>query len=171
MNKKQTYSSNNLFRQAIFTALLELREQEPDKFVELFHSLPESSAIKKIGWLLPNKYSQIIFYNSLKSLGCISCDFESFRNHFNGTEKPKVKIIWQSNLNELVYLFARLREERIIPLSKNPHQLLQENFLDKYEKSLSSGSLKTLLEKGIRNDKRVELIEKIITDVLVQKST
>jgi hypothetical protein len=69
-----------------------------------------------------------------------------------------------------VYLFARLREEKIIPMCKNPHQLLQENFLDKYEKTLNTGSLRTLLEKGISNSKRMEVVEMIITDVLGQKN-
>ena len=165
----QTHNSNTFFRQAILVALTELREQEPDKFIELFNSIPESLIIKKIGWL-KGETTLNAFYNSLIKHKFISCNFELFRIHFEGTEQPKAKTIWQANLNELAFLFSRLREEGIIPLCKNPHLLLQEIFLDKYGKPIKAGSLRTLLEKGISNGKRKEVIDKIIDVVLAYKN-
>ncbi len=169
MEKEQTQNSNDFFRQAIKVALIEFKEKEPDSFIKLFNTLPENNYTEKIGWLFTDKTSFNVFYNLLKEHECISCDFELFRNHFKAeTEKPKSKIIWKANLNELVYLFSRLREEGAIKLCKNQHQLLQSHFLDKYEKPLKAGCLRTSLEKGIRNNYRMEVINSIIKDVLWQ---
>jgi hypothetical protein len=137
--------------------------------IDYSKTLNRKTISDKIGWL-KGETTLRAFYNSLVKYKSVSCDFNLFRTHFAGTEQPQAKIVWQANLNELVYLFARLREEGIIPMCKNPHLLLQEIFLDRYQKTLNSGSLKTLLEKGIRNDKRMEVIERIINDVLAQKS-
>jgi len=168
MKNKQLYLSNKFFYQAIMAALTELKEQEPDKFIELFYLLPENLSITKIGWL-KDEIGLKLFYNLLIKHEFVCCDFAFCRIHFEGEGKPQSKIIWQANLNELVYLFARLREEGIIPLHKNPHILLQDNFLDKYEKPIKSQSLRTLLEKGIKNSNRVELIDDIIDTVLSEK--
>ena len=160
--------SNNLFRQAVILALIEQGNIDiaPLKafLINILESTSQSSD-EKIGWL-KGEITLKAFYNLLYKHGFIGCDIELFKTHFEGTNHPQTKIIWNANLNELVYLFARLREEGIIPLHKNPHVLLQENFLDKYEKPIKSGSLRTLLDKGIRDDKRTELIDAIINNVL-----
>ena len=164
MEKTQSSRSNNFFRQAILVALTELREQEPEKFVELFQSLPENLTADKIGWL-KGETTLKVFWNSLLKHKFIDCDFDIFKTHFDGTNQPESKLIWQANINELAYLFARLREQEIIPLCKYPFLLLQKNFIDKYEKPIKANSLRTLLDKGIRNDTRIEIIENIINIV------
>lgn len=174
MGKTKHIESFSIFRQAVFIALIEQAKIDPAPLRNFLLEILESpilSDTEKIGWLFTDKSSFIVFYNLLKSHEFISCDFELFRSHFiKGTEQPEKKIIWQENLNELVYLFSRLREEGVIPLSKTPHLILQKNFLDKYEKPLNSASLRTLLEKSIRNDYRMELINSIVDDVLWQKN-
>jgi len=173
MEKTTHIQSNNIFRQAVVCALMEQAKIDPAPLrtflVELLEAPPSDE--EKIGWLLTDKSSFMAFYDLLKSHEFISCDIELFKHHFiKGTEQPERKIIWRENLNELVYLFARLREEGVIPLSKNQHLLLQKNFLDKYEKPLNPASLRTLLEKSIRNNYRMELINSIVDDVLWQKN-
>jgi len=160
--------SNDLFRQAVLLALMEQGKIDPAPLKAFLINILESTSKSdddRIGWL-KGANALMIFLNLLKNKGFVTCDFNFLRIHFEGTEQPQTKIIWQANLNELVYLFDRLRDEGIIPLRKNPHILLQENFLDKYEKPLNAGSLRTLLEKGIRNEKRTEAIDKIINDIL-----
>lgn len=128
-------------------------------------TLIQKTISEKIGWL-KSEITLKAFHNSLIKYKFISCDLNYFKIHFEGTEQPQLKIIWQSNLNELGYLFARLREEGIIPNCRNPHKLLQENFLDKYGKPIKAGSLRTLLEKGISSNERIEVIKKIIDVIL-----
>ena len=172
MKRANHIDSSSIFRHAVLMALMEQAKTDPVPLRALLLDLLEKtppSNIDKIGWL-KGEFTLRAFYNSLIKHKSITCDFNLFRTHFEGTEQPQAKIVWQANLNELVYLFARLRDEKVIPLCKNPHLLLQENFLDKYEKPLNTGSLRTLLEKGISNDKRMEVIENIIEDVLSQKS-
>ena len=173
MKKSNHIQSDDLFRQAILYALMEQAKIDPAPLRTFLVDILETpqSGNEKIGWLFTDKSSFIAFYNLLKSHEFISCDIELFRRHFiKGTEKPEKKIIWRENLNELVYLFARLREEGVIPLTRTPHFILQKNFLDKYEKPLNSASLRTLLEKSIRNNYRMELINSIVEDVLWQKN-
>jgi len=172
MKRAHHTDTSSIFRQAVLMALIEQAKTDPVPLRALLLDLldkTDPSNIDQIGWL-KDKATLKAFYNSLIKHKSLCCSFELFKTHFEGTEQPQAKIVWQANLNELVYLFARLREEGIIPLSKNPHLLLQENFLDKYERPLNTGSLRTLLEKGISNDKRTEVIETIINDVLSQKS-
>lgn len=174
MRKGNHTETNNLFQKAVIMALREEAERDPDSLraflVGLLEKTPQSDA-EKIGWLFTDKTSFVVFYNLLKSHDLISSVSELFRKHFIiGTEQPEKKIIWQANLNELVYLFSRLREEGAIPLCKTPHILLQKHFLDKYGKPLNPASLRTLLEKSIRNDYRMEIINSIVDDVLWQKN-
>jgi len=161
-------NSNDVFRQAVLQALMEQFEIDPVPLktflLEILESTPQLND-KKIGWL-KGKNTLVKLYDLMKNQKLITCESELFINHFEGTVQPQAKIIWQANLNELVYLFDRLRDEGIIPLCKNPHILLQNKFLDKYENTLNAGSLRALLEKGIRNESRVEVIDKIINIIL-----
>ena len=171
MKKTNHIESSSIFRQAVLFALIEQAKIDPAPLRTLFHHLSGDalqSNDEKIGWL-KDEITFNVFYNSLTKHKFVSCALEFFRNPFKGIEQTQLKIIWQANLNELVYLFARLREEGIIPLHRNPHVLLQENFLDKYEKPIKARSLRTLLEKGIKNSNRVKLIDDIIDAVLSEK--
>ncbi len=121
--------------------------------------------IKKFGWLICKASIQKL-HELLLSNGFILCEYKMFMLHFTGAEQSVEKITWLANLNELTYLFTRIREEGVIPNHRFPHKLLQENFLDKYQEPLNANSLRTLLEKGVANHRRVELIEKIIAAIL-----
>jgi hypothetical protein len=168
MKKSKHMQSDFLFRQAVLSALIEQGNIDPTPLKSFLISILENtnqSNNEKIGWLKEEK-KLLKFFKLLFSNGFINCDFALFESHFIEREHTPNKIIWKSNLNELVYLFWRIRDEGIIPLHKNPHILLQENFLDKYEMFIKVGSLRSLLEKGIKDNKRVELIDKIITQVL-----
>jgi hypothetical protein len=172
MKKANHIESSCLFRQAVLFALKEQQEIDPAPLRDILLHLSGDalqSDVEKIGWLR-GEITLKIFYNSHIKHEFITCDYGLFKIHFTGTEHILAKIKWNSNLNELVYLFTRLREEKIIPLHKTPHVLLQENFIDKYENPIKAGSLRTLLEKGIRNTDRVEMIDNIIDDVLSYKS-
>ena len=173
MNSKQHKQSENFFRQAVILALIEQGNIDPAPLKAFLINILESttqSDDEKIGWL-KGETTLMAFFNLLYKHGFVTCECEFFKTHFEGINHPQTKIIWNANLNELVYLFWRLREEEIIPLHKNPHVLLQENFLDKYEKPLNTGSLRTLLDKGINDSKRKEMIEKIIDEVLYSRKT
>lgn len=167
MKKANLSESNNLFRQSVLFALIEQEKIDPTPLRAFLLRLLDApqSMDEKIGWLLTEESSLNSFHNSLEKNGLVICNLEQFKVHFMGNQYSKAKIVWNANLNELVYLFTRLREEKIIPLHKNPHVLLRENFLDKYEKSIKAGSLRTLLDKGIRDDKRTEIIDVIIKSV------
>jgi len=168
MKKTNQIQSNNLFRQAVLLALMEQGKIDTAPLKAFLINILECHSKtddERIGWL-KNENTLVIFFNLLKNQGFISCELDLFKSHFKGINQTKEKIIWQSNINELVNLFDRLRDEGIIPLCKNPHILLREKFLDKYEKPLNAGSLRTLLEKGIRNEKRVEIIDEIINNIL-----
>lgn len=172
MKKGLHTESNDLFRQAVLLALKEEAEDNPDVLRTFFLSIIESQPVadaEKIGWLLDDKTPFSLFHDLLSSHNYFTCDIDLCRNHFiTGTNSPKNKIIWRANLNELVYLFSRMREEKIIPVVKTPHLLLQKHFLDKYEKPLNPASLRVLLEKSVRNDNRIEIIDSIVEDILWQ---
>lgn len=172
MKKGLNITSNDLFRQAVIMAIKEEADNNPDILRTFFLSILESTTqtdAEKIGWLLNNNTPFKLFHDLLTSNNFFTCDIDLYRNHFiNGTNPPKNKIIWRANLNELVYLFSRMREEKIIPIVKTPHLLLQKHFLDKYEKPLNPASLRVLLEKSVRNEQRMEIIESIIKDILWQ---
>lgn len=166
--KTTNIQSNTLFRKAVIIALKEQLEIDPTPLKTLITYIIEDKHKfneKGIGWLKNEKALEVL-YNLLKKNEYIICDFEYFNNLFYGKSSQQDKIVWQANLNELVYLIARLREEGIIPQHKNPHVLLKENFIDKYNKPLKPGSLRSLLEKGIRNSKRIALLDNIINNLL-----
>ena len=166
--KKTNPVSSNLFSKAVLCALMEQGKINPVPLrtflISILEGAPQSTN-EKLGWL-KNEITLKVFYNSLTKHGFVTCDFEFFKTHFEGNQHPKAKIIWNANLNELVSIFKRLQEEGIIPLHKPPHVVLQEHFIDKYEKPIKARSLRILLEKGIRNSNRVEIIDDIIGDVL-----
>jgi hypothetical protein len=165
MDQNKLHKSNVFFYQAILIAMEEFKEREPYKFIGLFHSMPRNLAIYKIGWLKKD-FTLKKFCDLLNKQELINFDFEFFKLHFKGTDHPISRITWQSNLNELVYLFSRLRDEEIILKHKTPHLQLQDHFLDKYGKPIKAGSLRTLLEKGIRDGKKAEIIDRIVNDIL-----
>lgn len=168
MQKSSNIQIINLLRKVVFFALVEQVNTDPtplkELLINLLESTPKSDYIN-IAWLKNEKALEIL-HNLLKKNEYIICDFEYFKNLFYGKSSQQDKIAWQANLNELVYLIARLREEGIIPQHKNPHVLLKENFVDKYNKPLKPSSLRSLLEKGIRNLKRIALLDNIINNLL-----
>jgi hypothetical protein len=172
MKKTNLSESYNLFSKAVLFALIEQGKKDPFPLraflISILEDTPQSTE-KQLGWL-KDEITLKAFYNSLIKHGFVTCDLEFFKPHFNGNQHTNAEIIWNANLNELVYLFKRLQEETIIPLHKNPHVLLQENFLDKYEKPIKARSLRVLLEKGIRNSNRVGIIDDIISDVLSEEN-
>ena len=173
MGKTSHSESNNIFRKAVLCALIEQREIDPVPLrtflISILEGIPQSTE-EKLGWL-KNEITLKVFYNSLTKHGFVTCDFEFFKTHFEGNQHPKAKIIWNANLNELVSIFKRLQEEKVIPLHKTPHVLLQKHFLDKYKQPINAGSLRTLLEKGIRNINRVRIIDDIVGEVMAAENT
>jgi hypothetical protein len=172
MKKGSHMELYNYFQKAVLFVLHEEAEKNPDSlrafFISVLEKVPKYDA-EKIGWLLNDKIPFNLFHELLTSHKYLTCDIDLFRNHFiYGTNTPKNKIIWRANLNELVYLFSRMREEKIIPLVRTPHIILQKHFLDKYEKPLNPASLRVLLEKSVRNDQKIEIIDSIIKDILWQ---
>jgi hypothetical protein len=160
-------NSENLFRQAVMCALKEQAELDTASLKTFLLSILESPlpiVNYKIGWL-SEENTLIILHKILKNQNFIFCDYDYFKDHFCGREQSQNKIIWQENINELVYLFARLSEEGIIPIHNEPHKLICQNFLDKYKKPLKPRSLGTLLNKGIRIQSRIEFIDSIINKI------
>jgi hypothetical protein len=173
MKKPDIIKSSEIFRQAVLIALMEQGKIDPTPLRAFLLRVLEAPLLvnKKIEWLLAERPSLIVFYNSLKSHEYISCDYEFFRNHFiEGTETPKDKITWEGNLNELITLFARLRDEKIIPYRKDLHILLWEHFLDRNGKPLKTRSSSASLRKGVKNADGIEFINEILKDVLAIKN-
>ena len=173
MSKTNHTESSPIFRQAVLIALMEQEKVDPAPLRALLLRLLETpqTTYENIGWLLPIEPSFNTFHKSLIKYDMTSSDIELFKDHITGNEKPKAKIIWLANLNELVYLFDRLQDEEVIPAHRNQHVFLQERFLDKYGKSLKAGGLRGLLNKSVNNSERMEIINKIMNVVLSYKNT
>ncbi len=119
-----------------------------------------------IGWPPGKENSLEIFYSALVKYRLLFCGSDLFKSHFIGVELPREKIIWPNPINELVYMFVRLRKENIIPPSEEKHKQLCVHFLNQYGEPLDNRSLAVHLQKGVADDDRVQLLEKIILEVL-----
>jgi len=167
MKKVKNFETNLFFRKAVISAILEQIKVDPDPLIKIKNKLKLlRPAFGKINWLSSEK-SLEIFHELLKNEKYIYCDFASFKSHFYEETRSIIKIMWQGNICELVYIFNRLREQGIIQPIRYQHKLLALNFNDKYNKPLNPNTLRSLLNKGFGEvSERVSIIENIIDKVL-----
>lgn len=88
-----------------------------------------------------------------------------FKAHFLTDGYERNPIPWKENKNELVYLFQVLRENNVINSHSHPHIQLEAHFVDRYKKILNANSLRTLLNKGVRRNDRMEIIKKVLKNM------
>ncbi len=156
MENISAYNSDGLpkLRHNLHLAILSI-----DAFLK--HNNP---SIEKIEW----KKSQaclLFFYRLLVNFDFIECSPEFFCSHFSCSTLPIVEeVVFKKSLNELPYIIDSLRLCNVLGSQKYPHLLLSKHFLDQYGKKICPGTLRTLLNKGVRNDERLQLIDHEIID-------
>lgn len=151
-------------REEIILILKEFLGDNLSPYQTVFSKSQKQRAIfRLIGWL-KGENVLLQLHKILLSYGYISCDYRTFKSHFNGADFPFKPMSWHSETVKLVYLFSRLVEEDFIPIHGYPHSLLKEHFLDRKGNILKNDSLRSSLN-NVRNNPRIKIIENIINEL------